>query len=241
MSILLKPPAPKDIFKIIELALNLIGKVYNKISKKGSRIESINYNSTIENIDTILQVFSEFKEAVRVQVKDIEDAVFNEIEYYSEELFQILEDYSEKIENYNVRSRIIKNQIIDLSAKIRGSIDDYIARKLSLSNIECCNLLKMIPGSKKEEALNEYFLRIIREAIENSCIELKMCLDNIFTDVEIEIQDALKVNQIKMQDVQNCMNRLITNRGSLTYRMTITNAYIKINACEYVEELFDLE
>ncbi|WP_044976610.1 hypothetical protein [Ruminococcus sp. HUN007] len=127
---ILRFPKPPDGQKIIAIVVGVIRGILRKISEKASKTESTSDNSSIENIDNIIQLLNEYKESVNIHTIKIENAVFKEIQYYSEELFLILDEYSEKIEGYNIRLRMIKKKINDLSSEFNGNIDNYISKKI---------------------------------------------------------------------------------------------------------------
>ncbi|WP_044976612.1 hypothetical protein [Ruminococcus sp. HUN007] len=101
--------------------------------------------------------------------------------------------------------------------------------------------MKMIPGSKKEEALNEFFSKVLKEAIDNSCAELKKCLGSIFMDVEIEIQDALQSNLSRMQDIRLRLNECLDNQNHIAIQSSLINACYKIETCDQIMKIIEQE
>jgi hypothetical protein len=77
----------------------------------------VNDNSSLENIDRITQIFSDFKDQVHTKALDVENAVGEEVNFYVEELHDILQENSNKVDKYGIRIKRIERQIDKISLK----------------------------------------------------------------------------------------------------------------------------
>ena len=141
-----KNPFPKDPEKIIEKVINIIGTVVDwigNIAGKTGETDSINDNSSLENIDRITSIFTDFREQAHTKAIEIENAVAKEVNYYVEELHDILDANADKVDKYNIHIKRIERQIDKIASKINGTIDNELCKKVSLDNTECKEIVKM--------------------------------------------------------------------------------------------------
>ena len=143
------------ISKIIKIVKTIVN-IFKKPSKEAGNTDSINDNTSLDNIDRIIEIFVDFKEQIRSKATEIENSVELEIRYYSEELHDILSEHSDMVDAYGIRFIRIEKQIDKLAAKVKGSIENEISKKVSLDNVQCREIVKMIPGAQKEQAMNTF-------------------------------------------------------------------------------------
>ena len=170
----------KDIIMLVKTAFD----VFKKPAKEVAQIDQ---TDSIENIEHILDVFTSTKEKTHIQTIEIEKSVYTEVSYYIEELLQILDDKTEVLEKYGVYTKSMERRLNRIPDSIKGSIDNELSKRISLDNYECKEIIKMIPGTKKEEAISRFFSKSMREALDVCCKDIHICLDDIYIDVEEEI------------------------------------------------------
>ena len=135
--------------KVIKAVKWLFG-LFKKPSKEVGESDS---NDSLENIERITTIFIDFKEQVHAKAVEIEQAIQEEIGYYVEELHDILSYNDEKVLMYDIHINRISRQIDRISLRVEGVIDNELSKSISLDNFECREIMKMIPGSKKETAM----------------------------------------------------------------------------------------
>lgn len=155
MSIITPTPFPSTnggdggtLGKILK-AIKMIIDIFKKPSEEAGKLDSMNDYSSLENIGRIMRIFSDFKDQVHVKALDIENAVSEEVNFYVEELHNILQENANKVDKYGIHVKRIERQIDKISSKVTGTIDNKLSKKVSLDNAECREIVKMIPGSQK--------------------------------------------------------------------------------------------
>lgn len=177
----------------------LIGKilkiVWDTITQKPSReigeTKQQNKNSSVEDVDKIQSIFEDYRGQVHREANRIEEAVYNEVAYYVEELNNILLQEKELLDKYEIKIKRIERVIGKLSKNINGNIDKMICKKVSLDNPECRNILRMIPGAKKEQAMSDLLNKSLKEVLNQYCADFRQDLADLFEDVEEEIVQAV--------------------------------------------------
>lgn len=226
--------------EIIPLIPNIIGTIKDIFGESSSAIgetESISANSSPDNIEHIIQIFSELKEQVHSKTAVIENSAVEEVNYYAEELHNIFNANAEKINKYKIRIKQIERKIDAVSSKIPGTIDKEMSKIVSLDNPECNNIVKMISGTRKEEAIKTFLNSSLNKAIEVYCAELCASLDEIYENVEDEIAGAVETVQTQNEMLQASLDAVDKNNYEETAKKIITEAYYITDVCKMVSEI----
>lgn len=223
------------ISKIIKVIKTLFG-LFKKPSKDAGETDSVNDNSSLENIDRIMQIFSDFKEQVHARAVEVEAAVVDEINYYAEELHIILEQ-TDNVSKYSIHTKRIERQIDRMASRVKGTIDHELAKKVSLDDPQCKKMVKMIPGAKKEAAMNEFFNTAVTDALDSCCMELQSTLGEIYDDVEIEIVGAIDAIQKQNEHLMESFSSIDEKDYEATAQRQIADAYYLIEICDRVLEM----
>lgn len=222
--------------KIIKIVKSLIG-IFQKPSKEIGKTDSINDNSSLENIDHITKVFSDFKEQARVKSSVVEQSLLTEVNYYTEELRQILDQDIDKGLKYGIHFKRIERQIDKIASGIKGVIDNELLKIVSLDNKECRDIVKMIPGSKKEEEMNLFLEKAMNQSLRSACRELRERLNVIYEDVEGEVLGAIEMVGKQSESNRNALSQIEEGQDSENVKNVIlADAYFCSNLCDMVLE-----
>lgn len=223
--------------KTVVKAVKSIFDIFKGTSKEASETDSINDNSSLENIERIIQIFSAFKEQVHVRAVEVENAVMEEVDYYVDELRDLLNDNTDKVDKYGIRIKRIEKQIDKISRKVKGVIDSELSKKISLDNSECKEIVKMIPGAKKEAAMNDFLNSAVKDALDICCTEIHSSIDEIYDDVESEIIGAVDAIQRQSEDLKDRYALIDENNYEVMAKAQLTDAYYLSDVCDIVNEM----
>lgn len=218
---------------IIKIVKTIFG-MCKKSSKEAGKTES---NDSLENIERITQIFVDFNEQVHAKAVEVEKSVENEVRYYVEELFDIFTENAEKVAKYGIHTKRIERQIDRISSRVKGTIDNEISKKVSLDNLECREIVKMIPGTKKETAMGVFFTKSIKEALEICCAEIQSSLDEIYDDVETEVVGVVESIQKQIEQSQACFAAVDEDNFEETAKKQMTDSYFLTDTCDIVLDL----
>lgn len=222
--------------KIIK-GINILRKIFGKQSKEVGKTDSVNDNSSLENIDRITKIFSDFKEQVREKLLETERTIGYEIDFYVEELHDILQENSNEVNKYGIRIKRIEREIDKVTLKTKGMIDKEISKKISLDNSQCKEIVKMIPGAKKEEAMSLFMNESVKGSIEVACREMRFILEEIYEDVEIEVIGAIEYIQKQNEFFQESINSIDKDNYEETSKKQIVDSYYLLDACNLIEKI----
>ena len=235
------PNTGKGIGEVVKVVINVVKKIWDMVTKKpaedGSKLDSVNDNSSLENIDKITEIFSGFKSQVHQRSVEIENAMKEEVDFYIDELRELLLEYQETTDKYEIRMSRIERKIDRILPRLDGIIDHEISKKVSLDDMECRQLMKMIPGEKKEKALQEFLETVIKNALEVCCSTLNENLEEIFSEVEEEIIGKVEYLQNNSAVQFSKLEELRADNQQEKVRQMLAEANYIVDVCGLVEEV----
>lgn len=241
--VIIRDPMPlpskdgKILKKIIKITKTIIDLLCNKSAKEGGKAPQANDQSSVDDIDHIMRVFDAFKEQVHTQAEKIEQEMQTEISYYLEELNQMLLDNNDVLEKYGIRTARIQKNIDKILDSVVGSIDSEISKSVSLSNTECRNIMKMIPGEKKERAFQTFLEHAMANALEVYCKNLRSAIADIFDEVGVEVSETIEKLQKTAQYQMNQMEQIEENNCEEIVVNVIGKANYIIEQCDLTNSL----
>ena len=236
MSDIVRQPDDK-IWRIILEVVKEIINVFKKPSEEVGKTDSINDDDSVDNIDRIIQIFSDFKDQVHAKAFNIERAISEEVNFYIEELNNIFYQNSNQINKYGINMNRINRQIDKISLKVKGTIDREISKKVTLDNPECKKIIKMLPGTKKERAFNLFLNESFKYAIEVCCREIRSTLEEIYEDVETEIFSVIEFMQKQNNLIKESIDFIDEDNYEQKAKSQIVNSYFLIDVCNLIDQV----
>lgn len=235
------PPINKDFLKN---AVRIIKTIWNVISSKLpgeiSNMDSVNNGSSADDISRIAEVFEKYRKQIDEQASEIEKGVYEEVRYYIDELLFMLEQKEDILQRYFIRTKRIEKNVQKILAGINGSFDRELTKHISLDNAECKEILKMIPGTKKDEAMSVFMRTSIEAALDRCCSDIRESLNDVFDELEEQISDKMEYVKKEMElNVQN-MEQIDDENFVQQTELLMTEAN-RINAvCDSICELLEV-
>lgn len=151
-----------------------------EISQEGSYDKQSSNLYTTERLNEILVSFSEkyLKHSV-----EIEDQCIKYVENYCDSLIRLLED-SSKITNDTLNVRRVKNNRSKIRKAITGSVKEPLAKKMSLDDSECLEILKMDSGTEKKDKMKKFSEKVVHDALDNLSVNVRRELDEQSESIE---------------------------------------------------------
>lgn len=229
---------PMDILKIV---IPIVKEVWDSINnKKGtadnlSKTDGINESTQVEDINKVVEVFSESREQLHNQVVRIEEAILCEVEFYIKNLRDILSEKKETVEKYGIKPEMLDRKIEKIKGYIQKSVDDEISKRMSLDNYECFQIMKMIPGEKKKSAISDFMKKTIGIARDKCCEEIENFVSSFFEEVSEEILESIEIVQNELKNNSNSLSSVDADNFKEKSLEIQKNAGTVLAACEMVD------
>lgn len=242
MSEYIKIPPIKKIGKALEkiiMAGKMLFDVFKNASKNGGKIESTSTDNAPETIEKVTEVFAEFKKQVHYKTEEIEKAIEQEVRVYLEEILDVLSDNQEITEKYGIKVKRIERKINRIIPQMLGIIDFELSKKISLDNNECRKIVKMIPGRKKEEALDEFLGKAFNESLDRCCENLQENLQELYEEVNEEILGTIEIIGKNCERQKEKLSDIDADNYIEKKNILIGESYYLICASEILERIME--
>lgn len=211
---------------IIKIAEKLIDK-FSGTSGNVGHMERIDENSSASDIENMIDSLDEYRKNLQSEISEIGEMVSKEVQYYVQEVQMFLEDKKELLEKYKINEKRLNKEISKLLLGVKEYMDNEINRKVSLGNPELKNILKMIPGAPKEEAMKNLSSEIIHNALEGYCTYIRGVL--------AELSDLVEENTIRLiEDIADEVNRNREQLEAITKEDDVEKSEQMIGKAEYI-------
>lgn len=201
-------------------------KVWNFIKNTGiNDTEKIDKNSSTQDINQISIALSDIR-SYTIQISNsVINKVKDDVTSYTEELLMIIQDKSSIVNRYTYRA--FERDVKELSSDIEQYWQNEMYKKISLDNIECLNILKMPAGNRKQDAMQEFVSKVLKDTAASYTVHISKSLAQIYDDFEMNIEENLRNIGKTLHSYQQ-MNISLDNEDLISYEQQIANADIKV-------------
>lgn len=148
----------------------------------------------------INEALSQFSLNLQKQADELEEGALEESRVYFEYLVEQLRDASDA-NNMKININRIKREILKIEKSIKGSFKNHLAKRISLDDQECLNVLKMEAGAEKEKAMKRLGNKVLKEAREQLCDSIKECLIDQQEYIDDQIMDKMDEMILNLKDL----------------------------------------
>lgn len=172
--------------------------------------QSASMNQTIN----ISEILSSFSIGLQAQADTIEQNCVTESQRYFDDLIKTLD--SKKI---GIKANRLKFTLNRVKSSINGSLKNHLAKRVSLDDRECLQILQMSAGKEKEHAMNAFGKKVINEAlsllskqilhiVREQNEEIQEFLEDILEKQEKELSTMqIQFNSIAIQSENDLLNK----------------------------------
>lgn len=208
---------PVEIVRAIVYGIIDLIKSGKRNAEKIAKTDAVDDHSSAGDIDSVMEMFSDYKKQIHGKTAGIEKLLMQEVGAYSEEVKDLLREQHEAIKKYGIRPEKIERAFDRLLSDVPGSIDREVFKAVSLDNSECRQIIKMIPGAKKEEALSRFFKDTMKQALDKFCSNLENALKEFYEEAEEELVGAIEI--VRRENEQNAMELAAVDQDNCAEKM----------------------
>lgn len=167
----------------------------SKGSSSGGHTES--YDSKAADLEATLKVqqaLTEFRTDTQSRSAKLENDIVKESREYLDEFISDLHRYNKlRYGNHrlNINIKSIECENRKTEDTIHGFIVKRVSKRISLDDSECLEILKMDAGKAKEDALDVFYKKVLKEAIAELSDELRNSMEAQTDNVEDKIQQRI--------------------------------------------------
>ena len=207
--------------------------------KTGETNEYDQETASERETERMADILAGFSQGLKDQATNIENEAKKKIESYFDGLIAAIESV---LGRCTTTRNLRANKQFILST-IPGSLSAHLATRVSLTDAECCKILKMPKGAEKERSMETFGRKVIREGLNNLCKQIDAALDKVSESISSECDD-LAVKQRKdleayNQQLKKVMDSLGRDETEQEYAML--EPAQKLSASELVLDVWNHE
>ncbi len=222
-----------------------IKTVVNKIfgsssgSSSGGKTESYHQDTaTLEETIKVQEALSKFRSDTQSRSAKLENAIVKEsrqnLDAFVDELRQCNKiKYGNRRLNINIR--YIEQENRKTEDTIHGFIVKRVSKRISLDDEECKEILKLKPGKEKEKKLDQFYKKVLKEAIRELSDELRSVMetqtDNVCDRIQQRIDSILDVCEAKTVEFEHFEEVKKSDEGKLEQEQLRLSHFVSL--CDY--------
>lgn len=232
------PPLEGDtLIKIVKMVKAAWDIFTDSPAETLSETAPVNDSPSLDDVGHIAEAFTELKEQARAKSAGIESSVKGEVAGYLDEIRTLLEEGAGIAGRYGIRLDRMEKKTGTALRYMDGTIDHEIAKKISLDNPACRQVMGMLPGTKKEQALQAFWKEALQGALEAYCSGIRKLLVEILEEIEEETEDAIAAaEKISEASCAQLKNVDAENYQEETGKI-IRGSYCLLGVCAAVDEV----
>ena len=164
-------------------------------SSSGGRTASYNPNQAdLEATVKVQNALTLFRTDTDEKSKKVEKSVLAESRQYLDDFIKDLRKYNNIKYGHtglNINIEHILRENRKTEDEINGFIVKRVSKRISIDDSECLEILEMDPGEAKEKKLDEFYRKVLTEAIKELSDMLRKALEQQTDTVEARIQQRI--------------------------------------------------
>lgn len=226
-----------------------IGSIFKKsccVGNSSSSVPAIDpeKEANMQAIVRAQKALNEFTSDAQSKCAKFENNVIKESREYLDAFIDELKRYN-KIRYGNRRLNInlshIERENRKTEDKIHGFIVKRVIKRISLDDSECLEILKMEEGTEKKEKFNEFYLKVLKEAVLELREELKSGIEEqterVCDTIQRRIDSIVDVCENKTEEFENIRKVKEKDEAAVEQEQLRLTHFVAM--CEYGLELLD--
>lgn len=170
--------------------------------------------STVNSTVRLNEILISFLEDANKKATLLEDWCIQNVTSYFNWLIDTMIENNQGTSLATSRLETLKDGRKNVASMIRGSIKNPLAKRMSLDDAECLKILKMDTGKDKEQAINNFENKVIKEAANNLIKNIHSVLKEQENNI-IEFLDSVAEEEEKaIVAMQKHINDMLQNNKS---------------------------
>lgn len=229
-----KLPLPNN-DRVIDVLTKIIPEIIMKIidvaAQDASKVDSINDNSSLSNIDHIFKIFEEFRKSAKQSYEKVENVMKSEVSYWVDAVTKTVTDKESISEKYGINIGYIKKRMKEILEGINGAVDFELSKNVSLDNYKCREIMKMPSGDKRQEEMQIFLNDSIHSSINSCCEKIKTALLDALSEISEEMTGAVEEIQKHSEYSLNQLRKIAEDNYDEITAKVINQAYCVIDVC----------
>lgn len=176
--------------------------------KTGASKEYNRDTATIDQTAYVAEILAGFSVGLKSDGARIEAMAKRDVEDFFDKLYKDLNPVFES--KSTLRALILqKTMVLD---SIDGCFNEIMSRRVSLSDPECLEILKLPKGPEKEKKMEAFGNKVINEGLDRLCESVKKATESIRNETNEELNDTVQAQQKALKNIARQIEDVIRKR-----------------------------
>ena len=211
------------------------------LSDRTKEEKPLDDKSDIADVQRLNGILLEYRNEVKRVATDLENDIIEDCNDVFEKIMNLFESANESYEIYRVER--MKRRFERIEGHISGAFERHVARRISLDDRECSEILRMLPGEAKGQRMQELKKKVFIEVVDDITSKINEVIDELFEDIDDAIQHRLETIGTQLLEKSTVYNELIANgdaKGDVQESIVLNGEYM-VSTLELIEELVTQE
>lgn len=178
----------------------------SETSRKVSETREYDKQSASVNQTIIInEILSSFSIGLQAQADTIERNCVVESQRYFDDLIKELDSTKS-----GIKANRLKATLNSVKSSINGSLKKHLAKRVSLDDRECLQVLQMSAGKEKENVMHAFGKKVINEALNALSKQIADIVREQNEEIEEFLADVLEKQEIELSTMQRQFDSIAT-------------------------------
>ncbi len=184
-------------------------RMINGTAKRTGEIGSYDRDSaTVEETVNVNDILSSFSMGLKGQCSALENSAKQQVENYFNTIINAME---QALGNTSGAHNLRTHKQLALTT-INGALSNHLASRVSLSDNECMQILRMSRGEEKENQMRQFGEKVIREGLDALCDTLGIVLAGLQSDIDEELKELAAAQKKELESTIDQLRQIVEKR-----------------------------
>jgi hypothetical protein len=161
------------------------------VARETSKTNEYNKDTaSVHDTKKINEILSSYSLGLQPQADLLEKNCINEVKLYFNEILTLLGETNEKSLQTSIRK--LKKALKDTEKQVQGKIKNHLAKRVSLDDSECLEILELPSGLEKERKMLNFAKKVFSESLNMLSEEIKEVVADEYEYLEEELQGKME-------------------------------------------------
>lgn len=201
--------------KTVQIALNVGGLVKSLFANNdGFNLKSFSNKNRddINEVANLNAALTDYRTQVGEVGQVIENDIINSCEVFFDDLIGLFESINNSYSIGNIERA--RRKTSRFRSHIEGTFENHTAKRVSLDDMECLEILKMLPGETKSIRMSELKKKVFEESVEKIAYSIKDITEELIEDISDSFNFKLNMLEQQLNEKMNIFSVLTNNTNS---------------------------
>lgn len=153
------------------------------------------------NVNELLTLFSS---KLKDQADELEENVLKDVREYFEDVISQIEDSGVEIPTKQFRRAMTQTE-----RNIKGKLKSHLAKRVSIDDQECLDILALAPGSEKTSKMDKFGNKVLKEGLDQLAKQTEQTVQKYNLELHDLLNQLLEQQEKNLNQIQSQFNEIL--------------------------------